>query len=484
MKLGELINGIDVISVNADTDMEIKGVCYDSRKAQDGFLFVAVSGFKTDGHGYIPSAVSKGASVIVCEKTPQIEIPYVLVSDCRMALALISRNYFGSPADGMTVIGVTGTNGKTTSTYLLKHMLETKLGAKVGLVGTNGNMIGESFIHSDRTTPESYELYELFSEMRDAGCTHVVMEVSSHSLVLNRVAGVHFDVGIYTNLTQDHLDFHKDMDDYAAAKSRMFTVCTKGCFNADDEWMPKIRGNADCGCLYYSINKKEGLYADDISLLPTGVSFTAHYEGQTAEVSLGIPGRFSVYNALGVMLAGIALGMSLSDCAEALKTAEGVKGRMETVPTDGDYTIVIDYSHTPDALANALRALRLDSGGHRLVALFGCGGDRDNTKRPVMGKIAAELADFVIVTSDNPRTEDPQSIIDEIMTGIDTDKTDCLVICDRVEAIQRAIDMHEPGDIILLAGKGHEDYQEIGGTKRHLDEREVVAEYIEKRKNK
>lgn len=484
MKLGELINGIEIISVNADTDMEIKGVCYDSRKAREGFIFVAVSGFKTDGHGFIPSAVSKGASVIVCEKTPQIDIPYVLVPNCRKALALISRNFFGSPTDNMTVIGVTGTNGKTTTTYLIKHMLETKLGAKVGLVGTNGNMIGESFIHSDRTTPESYELYELFSDMRDAGCTHVVMEVSSHSLVLDRVAGVHFDVGIYTNLTQDHLDFHKDMDDYAEAKSKMFAVCSKGCFNADDAWMPKIRKNAVCDCLYYSISNKEGLYADNIELKPTGVSFTAHYEGQIADVSLAIPGRFSVYNALGVMLSGIALGMSLSDCAKALKTAAGVKGRMETVPTDGDYTIVIDYSHTPDALYNALKALRLDCGGHRLVALFGCGGDRDNTKRPIMGKIAAELADFVIVTSDNPRTEDPQSIIDEIMTGIDPDTTDCLVICDRVEAIHRAIDMHKPGDIILLAGKGHEDYQEIGNEKRHLDEREVVAEYIEKRKNK
>ena len=481
MKLAEMLKDIKVLKLAADVNSEIAGISYDSRRTKPGDMFVAISGFESDGYAYIPSAIENGACVILCDRAPKVEIPYVLVENCRHALAMASRNYFGDPAGEMCVIGVTGTNGKTTSTYLMKHLLEEKLNAKVGLVGTNGNMIGDELIHTERTTPESFELQQLFREMADAGCTHVVMEVSSHSLTLDRVAGIDFKVGAFTNLTQDHLDFHHTMEEYAEAKSRLFKHCACGCINMDDKWHDKIAENAKCRLLTYSADGKDAdLTASDIRLSASGVEFTAAYMGDTARVKLAIPGKFSVYNALNVMSMGLALGLSLADCADAMSGAMGVKGRMEVVPTDGDYTILIDYAHTPDALENALRALR-DNVQGRLIVLFGCGGDRDRTKRPIMGAIAADNADFVIVTSDNPRTEDPNAIIDEIVEGLKNKTTPHKVICDRAEAIRWAIDNHLPDDVILLAGKGHEDYQVVGHEKRHMDEREIVAEHIEKR---
>lgn len=481
MKLADMLKDIKVLELAADVNSEIAGISYDSRRTKPGDMFVAISGFESDGYAYIPSAIENGACVILCDRAPKVEIPYVLVENCRYALAMASRNYFGDPAGEMCVIGVTGTNGKTTSTYLMKHLLEEKLNAKVGLVGTNGNMIGDELIHTERTTPESFELQQLFREMADAGCTHVVMEVSSHSLTLDRVAGIDFKVGAFTNLTQDHLDFHHTMEEYAEAKSRLFKHCACGCINMDDKWHDKIAENAKCRLLTYSADGKDAdLTASDIRLSASGVEFTAAYMGDTARVKLAIPGKFSVYNALNVMSMGLALGLSLDDCADAISGAKGVKGRMEVVPTDGDYTILIDYAHTPDALENALRALR-DNVQGRLIVLFGCGGDRDRTKRPIMGGIAADNADFVIVTSDNPRTEDPNAIIDEIVEGLKNKTTPHKVICDRAEAIKWAIDNHLPDDVILLAGKGHEDYQVVGHEKRHMDEREIVAEHIEKR---
>lgn len=481
MKLSEILKDIRVLELAADAEAEIRGISYDSRKTEPGDLFVAISGFESDGYDYIPSAVKNGAGVILCDRRPQLDVPYVLVDNCRCALAIASRNYFGDPAGEMCIIGVTGTNGKTTSTYLMKHLLEEKFGAKVGLVGTNGNMIGSELIHTERTTPESFELQHLFREMADAGCTHVVMEVSSHSLSLDRVAGIDFEVGAFTNLTQDHLDFHHTMEEYAKAKSRLFEHCAWGCVNLDDEWHDVITGSAGCRLLTYSADGKGAdLTASGIRLTASGVEFLAAFCGNEEAVRLAIPGKFSVYNALNVMSMGLALGLSLSDCADAMSGARGVKGRMEVVPTDGDYTIIIDYAHTPDALENALRALDNDSGG-RLVVLFGCGGDRDRTKRPIMGGIAADNADLVIVTSDNPRTEDPDAIIGEIVEGLKNKTTPYKVICDREEAIKWAIDNNLPNDVILLAGKGHEDYQVVGREKHHMDEREIVAEHIEKR---
>lgn len=481
MKLRELICDLEVLELAADLEQEITGVCYDSREAKPGELFVAVRGFAADGHRYIPKAVANGASVILCEEAPTLKIPYVRIRDCRLGLALASSAFFGKPSREMVMIGFTGTNGKTTSSYLMKHLLETALGAKVGLIGTNGIMIGEEFLHSDRTTPESFELQRLFRKMADAGCTHVVMEVSSHSLTLERVAGIHFDVGVFTNLTQDHLDFHGSMEEYAAAKRKLFSMCEAGCFNSDDPWAAFMEEGATCSVYRFSAGENPAeLRAEDIQLHADRVYFDAIEGENRIPTKLDIPGLFSVHNALGVIAAGRALGISLENCAQAMSDAKGVKGRVEVVPTDGDYSILIDYAHTPDALENVLKTLKPLTRG-RLIALFGCGGDRDRGKRPIMGRIAAENADLCVVTSDNPRTEDPQAIIDDITAGMKESSTPTKVICDRIEAIGWAIDNVTPGDVILLAGKGHEDYQEVGHEKHHMDEREIVAACLKKR---
>ena len=480
MRLRELIKNLSIIEMNADAELEISGVSYDSRKTEKGDMFVAIRGFEADGHKFIPKAVENGAAVILCEEKPSCDIPYVLVSDSRYGLAIVSRDFFGDPASEMTMIGITGTSGKTSSSYLIKHMLESKLDAKVGLIGTNGNMIGDEFLHTEHTTPESYELHKLFRHMADSGCTHVVMEVSSHSLTLERVAGIHFDVALYTNLSQDHLDFHGTMEEYAAAKRRLFSMCSLGCFNLDDAWADFMRDGASCRTMTFSTEKNEAdLVAKDIRLTADGVRFASVSGDEISITILGIPGMFSVYNALGTMSVGLALGLSLADCSDAMSSAKGVKGRLEIVPTGRDFSVVIDYSHKPDALEKVLKTLKPVTRG-RLIALFGCGGDRDKLKRPIMGRIAADNADLVVVTSDNPRTEDPDEIIREIVAGMKDKRTPTKVICDRREAIAWAIDNAAPGDVLLLAGKGHEDYQVVGHEKHHMDEREIVADCLKK----
>lgn len=480
MKLRELIKNLSIIEMNADAEREISGVSYDSRKTEKGDMFVAIRGFEADGHKFIPKAVENGAAVILCEEKPSSDIPYVLVSDSRYGLAIVSRDFFGDPASEMTMIGITGTSGKTSSSYLIKHMLESKLDAKVGLIGTNGNMIGDEFLHTEHTTPESYELHKLFRHMADSGCTHVVMEVSSHSLTLERVAGIHFDVALYTNLSQDHLDFHGTMEEYAAAKRKLFSMCSLGCFNLDDAWADFMRDGASCRTMTFSTEKNEAdLVAKDIRLTADGVRFASVSGDEISITKLGIPGMFSVYNALGTMSVGLALGLSLADCSDAMSSAKGVKGRLEIVPTGRDFSVVIDYSHKPDALEKVLKTLKPVTRG-RLIALFGCGGDRDKLKRPIMGRIAADNADLVVVTSDNPRTEDPDEIIREIVAGMKDKRTPTKVICDRREAIAWAIDNAAPGDVLLLAGKGHEDYQVVGHEKHHMDEREIVSDCLKK----
>ena len=484
MKLGEILRNLDVLDASAAMDMEIGGVSYDSRKTQPGDLFVAIRGFESDGHKFIPAAMARGAAAVLCEEAPSDGTPYVRVADCRKGLAYVSREFFGDPAKEMTLVGITGTSGKTTSSYLIKHMLEMKLDAKVGLIGTNGNMIGSECLHSDHTTPESYELHKLFRRMADEGCTHVVMEVSSHALALERVAGIEYDVGVYTNLSQDHLDLHGTMEEYAAAKRLLFRQCKLGCLNADDKWTDFMLNGATCKAMTFSAESDSAdLTAKDIRLSATGVRFAAVYKDELALTRLAIPGNFSVHNALGAIAVGLSLGISLADCCDAMASAKGVKGRVEVVPTDGDYSIIIDYSHKPGALETVLQTLRPVVKG-RLVCLFGCGGDRDKVKRPIMGAIAADNSDFVIVTSDNPRTEEPEEIIREIVAGMKNKRTPKKVVCDREEAIHWAIDNARPGDVILLAGKGHEDYQVVGHEKRHMDEREIVADWLEKRKQR
>lgn len=484
MKLKELLSEVEVLACTADLNTEIRDVSFDSRTTRPGDLFVAVCGYESDGHRFIGMAVEKGAAAVLCQQKPETEVPYVLVADSRLALAQVSCAYFGNPARELTMIGVTGTNGKTTTTTLIKHVLEQACGAKVGLIGTNANLIGDEALHTEHTTPDAYELQKLLRAMADAGCTYAVMEVSSHSLVLHRVAGIRFRVGIFTNLSQDHLDFHKTMEAYAEAKAILFSHCDQGVVNLDDPWAQVMLARAQCPMYTYSAKDNHAdLVAKDIRLSASGVRFVAMTGDSLERMKLGIPGMFSVYNALSVIACALALGVTLPACAAALATSKGVKGRAEVVETDGDYTILIDYAVTPDAIDNILTTVREFTPG-RLVILFGCGGDRDRGKRPKMGRIAGQKADFVIVTSDNPRTEDPEAIIADILPGLKETRTPYVVRSDRREAIAYAIENHGKGDVIILCGKGHEDYQIIGKTKIHMDEREIIAEILEKRKQK
>ena len=483
MKLHELLQGIEVLEQNADPELELTGVSYDSRSTAPGELFAAISGYATDGHRFIPAALARGAACVLCEHDMPEHTPWVRVRDARAALAQLGCNWFGHPAERLCMIGVTGTNGKTTVTCLVKHVLEQTLGAKVGLIGTIENRIGDTVVPTERTTPESFALQGLLRQMLDAGCTHVVMEVSSHALALHRVDGIPFTVGAFTNLTEDHLDFHKTMLEYCDAKARLFSMCDTGVLNLDDLYCDRIRRQANCKILTYSVKDNAAdLVAKNIRLYPDRVETDVVTGNDICRLELKIPGAFSVYNALAVTLSAMALGIPLPPIADALKTAQGVKGRAEVVPTPGkDYTVLIDYSHTPDSLENILQTVNGFCTG-RTIAVFGCGGDRDPFKRPVMGRIAAENADISIVTSDNPRTEDPNEIIRQIVAGMQGTGAKYEVIENREQAICRAMDIAKPGDVIVLCGKGHETYQEINHHKRHLDEREVVAEHLERQK--
>ena len=403
MHLKTLLAGLSLRSATADMETEITRISYDSRTTAPGDVFVAMTGFATDGHAYIGKAVAAGAAAVVCERPPEdSSVPYVLVENSRRALAVMAANYYGHPADSMTMVAVTGTNGKTTTTYLLKAILEQELGAKVGLIGTNQDLIGDEVVPTERTTPESLELQELFARMRSAGCTHVVMEASSHALALDRVYGIHYAVGIFTNLTQDHLDFHKTMEAYCDAKAILFQNCDVGVCNADDPWTERLLQNAACRQYFYAEHAAADLRAEHITLAADHIAFDAVTKDSRTPIKVGIPGGFMVYNTLDVLGAALALGVPLEKSARVLAAVPHVKGRVEVVPTPGkDYTVLIDYSHTPDSLENILRTVKGFAKG-RTVALFGCGGDRDRTKRPIMGSVAAELADFVVSEKNEP----------------------------------------------------------------------------------
>lgn len=479
MKLKDLLDGLDLVDVEADLEREITSVSYDSRTARPGSLFVAMTGYATDGHAYIKQAYQSGACVAVCERPPKDAIPFVQVRDSRRALAVIGANFYGHPADSMTMIGVTGTNGKTTTTYLLRAILQREPGVKVGLIGTNQNMIGDTILPTERTTPESFELQRLFAQMRDAGCTHVVMEVSSHALYLERVYGVRYQVGVFTNLSQDHLDFHKTMEAYCDAKAILFQNCERGVCNADDPWTERLTRNATCQLFTYGQRPDADLWANDVELASDHIAFQAVTTRTVAPVRVNIPGAFMVYNTLDALAAALMLGIPLEQSAEALRNVQRVKGRVEVVPTPGKpYTVLIDYAHTPDGLENVLKSVKGFAKG-RTIALFGCGGDRDRTKRPKMGAVAVANADFVVVTTDNPRTETPSDIIADILPGMAGSETPYVVIEDRVRAIRYCLEHGQPGDVIVLCGKGHETYQEIGQVKYPMDERKIVAGYLE-----
>lgn len=467
MKLSNILKGISF-------DVEINGISYDSRKVKPGDVFVAITGFATDGHKYIKNAVQSGAVCVVCERAPKdSDIPYVIVENSRVALAEMSKNFYNDPTSRLKLIGVTGTNGKTTVTHLVKAILEAN-GEKVGLIGTNKNMIGDISFRAERTTPEALELMEMFDEMVKAGCTYAVMEVSSHSLELHRVDGCRYEAGAFTNLTQDHLDFHETMENYFLAKKKLFDMCKFGVINCDDEYGQRIIDNCKCDFVSYGIQGGD-LVAQNIEYSSNGISFDCGGN----RFSLSIPGRFSVYNALTAI--GICKKCGVSDevIASALKSTAGIKGRSEVVDCGRDFTLLIDYAHTPDGLSNILNSVRGFAKG-RIVVLFGCGGDRDSTKRPKMGKVAGRLADFCIITSDNPRSEEPDAIIRDILGGMDDAMAEYVVIENRRDAIEYAITHAKTDDVIVLAGKGHEDYQILKDKTIHFDEREIVQEILAK----
>ena len=480
MKLRDLLAGVPLFGGEYEEETDITGITSDSRLVEPGGLFAAIPGTREDGHSYIEQALERGAAAILCRTPPDVPGPWLVTEDVRRAYAKVCANWFGNPADGMRLAAVTGTNGKTTTTTLLYELLTGVTGAKVGLIGTNLNRIGPMELPACATTPDSFTLHRLLRQMADAGCRYVVMEASSHALSQARTAGLRFEVGVFTNLTRDHLDYHRDMEEYRAAKETLFAQCERAVLNLDDEAGRWYKSRVTCPVFTYSENRAcADLTARDLRLFPGHVDFVALMQGRLERIHLPIPGGFSVYNALAALSAGLCLGMDLSDMARVIRTVKGVRGRVEIVPVPRAFTVIIDYAHTPNALENILLTAR-DVTANRLICLFGCGGDRDRTKRPMMGAVARELADVVVVTSDNPRSEPPEAIIAEILAGMGDDPGELYVQPDRKKAIAWCMEQGRTGDVIVLAGKGHEVTQEINGVHYPMDERKIVAECFQK----
>lgn len=488
--LSSLIKDLE-FAFNGSLEVEIKGIAYDSRKVLPGFLFVAVEGFKSDGHAYIGQAVEAGAVAVVVQKDLPVPagVARLRTSHSRLALALLAARFYGNPGQKLKMVGVTGTNGKTTTTNLLAAIYRGA-GEKVGLIGTIANYIGDKLIPVSHTTPESADLQKLLGEMWAEGVETVVMEVSSHALALNRVDGCEYDVAVFTNITRDHLDFHGDMDSYLAAKARLFSGLGQGIkggpkfgvINADDPRAKELAAVTRVPVITYAIHEKADIRAVDIDITARGVSFTARGRWGDHRLNLKLTGMFNVYNALAAYAVGVAGGMPPERVVKSLESVSGVPGRFEPVDRGQDFAVIVDYAHTPDGLENVLKTAREITRG-RLFTVFGCGGDRDRTKRPLMGEIAARLSDRAIVTSDNPRTEDPVKIIADVEEGVRRvlPEGDYTVMPDRREAIRQAVYAAGAGDVVLIAGKGHEDYQIIGDKKYHFDDREEAARFLEER---
>ena len=481
MLLEKILKTLDYEVISGEINKEIKKINYDSRKVENGDLFVCIKGFASDGHKFASQAKEKGAVCIVCEDNIDIntdDITVIKVNDTRKALAIMGANYYDNPSKKMKIIGVTGTNGKTTSAFMLKTILEAE-GKKVGLIGTIANYIGSEKIHTERTTPESLELQELFSKMVNKGCEYCVMEVSSHSLALDRVYGIEFEGGIFTNLTRDHLDFHKTFENYFNAKFMLFDRSKIRVTNIDDEYGKKAYERCkelNYDCIGISIKNNSDFKAYNEKCEIDHIAFSLNIDGKEERFIVGLPGEFNIYNSLGVIALTKRLGISLESIKKGIENVV-VPGRCEMTGKEFnlDYTIILDYAHTPDGLLNILETAR-GFVKNRLISVFGCGGDRDKVKRPQMGKIGTDLSDYAIITSDNPRTEDPNAILDDIVKGIEKDNYE--VIENRKEAIKRAIEIAQKGDVIVIAGKGHEDYQILKTGKIHFDEREVVHDIL------
>ena len=458
-------------------DVEVKELRYNSRKVEKGDVFCCVVGTFADGHKYAAQAVEAGAAALVVERQLDIDVPQVLVENTRIAMAEMAAEYYGNPADEMIMVGITGTNGKTSTSYMLKSIAE-RMGKKVGLIGTIRNMIGDIIIDTERTTPESVDLQGILRRMRDEKVDVVIMEVSSHSLDQKRVHGINYDVGCFTNLTQDHLDYHKTFENYFAAKKLLFAQCKKAVINLDDSYAADMIAGVDIPVLTAGVREQADVTASEIDITTRGVQFDFNYRNVTSRFNVPIPGLFSVFNAMSAAGIALSLGWTLDSIKYGLEHMVSVSGRLEPLPTGkNEFTVLLDYAHTPDALENLLKTVRGFATG-RIVTLFGCGGDRDHAKRPIMGEIAGRFSDFAIVTSDNPRSENPMDIIASVEEGVKKSGCEYIVIENRREAIEYALKNANRNDVIILAGKGHENYQEINGGKHPFDEKEIVAEIL------
>lgn len=486
MKLSELLKDVEYQLLSGDTDIDISALTIDSRRAASGTLFVCIKGFSTDGHKYIPAAAANGCGAVVCESEADIPDGMTAVyvpNGSREALAKIASAFYGEPSKKFRLIGVTGTNGKTSTTYFMETVLRS-VGRKTGVIGTvgvtvDGEKLDVEFATS--TTPDTIELQAIFAEMSRRGVDDVIMEVSSHGLELKKVDGSDFDTCIFTNLTQDHLDFHKTMDNYCAAKARLFKMCRYGVINADDSWAKEIEKQANCRFSTFGIETDADIRAYNIEYLMDRVSFTVDIGGKATDFVLHVPGRFSVYNALGVIGAALSMGISAEDIQKGIANIKGVPGRIQNIPNDLGINVIVDYAHTPDGVENILNAVREFTQG-RIITVFGCGGDRDRTKRPIMGEIAGRLSDYCVVTSDNPRSEEPIDILKEIEPGVRSATENYVLVVDRRDAIVRAVNMAQKGDSVVIAGKGHENYEIFKDKTIHFDDAEEAQKALEARK--
>lgn len=482
MILKSLLKCLDYEVIKGNEESKVQNIRYDNRKIEQGDAFVCVKGFKADGHSFIGDAIKKGANVLIVQEdvSVQEDITIIKVRDTRKALAIMSSNYFGNPKDKLKIIGITGTNGKTTSAFIIKSILE-KAGFMTGLIGTIANYIGNKKVDAVRTTPESYELHELFKNMVDAGVEYCVMEVSSHSLELDRIYGIQFEEGIFTNLTRDHLDFHKTFENYYNAKFKLFERSNHSIINLDDPYGANIVKDIEerevkTKVSTFSIEKESDFKAFEIKSHSNGSEFKVNLEN-VEEFSINIPGEYNIYNSLGCIICAHNLNIPMDKIKEGLSDVV-IPGRCELVAKEKNlpYSIIIDYAHTPDGLENILSTVKAFT-KNRMISVFGCGGDRDKVKRPQMGKIGCELSDIAIITSDNPRSEEPMDIINDIVKPLNYDNF--VIEVNRKEAIRKAMNMALEGDVIVIAGKGHETYQILKNETIHFDEREVVYDILE-----
>ena len=482
MILKSLLKGLDYEVIKGNEESKVQNIRYDNRKKEQGDAFVCVKGFKVDGHSFIGDAIKKGAKTLIVQEdvSVQEDITIIKVRDTRKALAIMSSNYFGNPKDKLKIIGITGTNGKTTSAFIIKSILE-KAGFMTGLIGTIANYIGNKKVDAVRTTPESYELHELFKNMVDAGVEYCVMEVSSHSLELDRVYGIQFEEGIFTNLTRDHLDFHKTFENYYNAKFKLFERSNHSIINLDDPYGANIVKDIEergvkTKVSTFSIEKESDFKAFEIKSHSNGSEFKVNLE-EVEDFSINIPGEYNIYNSLGCIICAYNLNIPMNKIKEGLSDVV-IPGRCELVAKEKNlpYSIIIDYAHTPDGLENILSTVKAFT-RNRMISVFGCGGDRDKVKRPQMGKIGCELSDIAIITSDNPRSEEPMDIINDIVKPLNYDNF--VIEVNRKEAIRKAMNMALEGDVIVIAGKGHETYQILKDETIHFDEREVVYDILE-----